>query len=615
MVAPYRTKEKQKEMESNSQQRGTTIKLRHIAVAVAAGLIATSCANMGSGPQGGLKDYSAPKYVGSTPAPNEKNYNNKKITISFDEYIQLSDAYNKVVVSPPQENPFSVSSLGKKVTVELEDSLIPDRTYIIDFGNSIIDNNEGNAINDYFISFSTGNTVDSFAISGKLVDAHTLAPVQGVYVGAYESDADSVFKKHKMDYVAKTDSKGIFKIRGLKEREYSIYALKDVNSNYKYDDKTEGIAVLGSRVKTSRIEQTKRDTVYKDSTTIDTIKTRKVSLFKPDSLVLRFYKEIKHLQYFKNAAWKEKEQIVLSFVNEKKQLPTITPLNFKSKDWYRIGTGVTFDTLTYWITDTLVAQMDTIRFAIDYEKTDSMERFVPKRDTIQLYAKKWKREKKYKGPEFEMKRQVEIYAKPKLKWKTPVMALSKEQVKVQEKADTLWKEIEFDIQPVANAPREYEINMAFEPEKLYRIRIDSGMVRDLSGFANKERLETQFKFKKKSDYSNLELTIKNAAMPAFAELLNGSEAVIRTVPVNGGKIRFENLDPSDYYIRLTEDTNNDGKWTTGDYDSKTEPENTYYYPEKITLRANWDREEDWDIKSKRQADQRPAGLNNKDKKK
>ena len=151
-------------------------------------------------------------------------------------------------------------------------------------------------------------------------------------------------------------------------------------------------------MKTSRIEQTKRDTVYKDSTTIDTIKTRKVSLFKPDSLVLRFYKEIKHLQYFKNAAWKEKEQIVLSFVNEKKQLPTITPLNFKSKDWYRIGTGVTFDTLTYWITDTLVAQMDTIRFAIDYEKTDSLERFIPKRDTIQLYAKKWKREKKYKGP-------------------------------------------------------------------------------------------------------------------------------------------------------------------------------------------------------------------------
>ncbi|MBQ4034959.1 MAG: hypothetical protein II623_05825, partial [Paludibacteraceae bacterium] len=283
--------------------------------------------------------------------------------------------------------------------------------------------------------------------------------------------------------------------------------------------------------------------------------------------------------------------------------------------WYRVATGVTYDTLTYWITDTLVAQMDTIRFAIDYEKTDSMERFVPKRDTIQLYAKKWKRDKKYKGPEFEIKRVVDIYAKPTLKWKSPVKELTKQQVKVQEKADSVWVDIEFDIQQVANEPKNYEIDMQFSSEKLYRVRIDSGMVKDLSGFANKERLESQFKYKKKSDYSNLDLNIKNVQTPAFAELLNANEVVLRTVPVNGNKVRFENLDPSDYFVRLTEDANNDGKWTTGDYDKKVEPENTYYYPSKITLRANWDREEDWDIKAKRQAEQRPAGLTSKDKKK
>ena len=602
-------------MELNSQQRDTIKKLKRLGIAALAGLVTASCANMGAGPQGGYKDQAAPKYVSSTPTPNQRNYNSKKITITFDEYVQLNDAYGQVIVSPPQKNPISISSLGKKVTVELEDSLIPDRTYIVDFGNSIVDNNESNPLNDYYISFSTGNAIDSFVVSGKIIDAQTLAPVKGVYVGAYESAADSAFRKSTMDYVAKTNANGIFKIRGLKEKQYSIYALQDANSNFKFDDKSESIAVLGTPVKTSRIERTKFDTVYKDSTVIDTIKARKIGVFKPDSLVLRLFKEIKHQQYFKNATWKEKEQIILNFVNEKKQLPTITPLNFKNKDWYRVATGVTYDTLTYWITDTLVAQMDTIRFAIDYEKTDSMERFVPKRDTIQLYAKKWKRDKKYKGPEFEIKRVVDIYAKPTLKWKSPVKELTKQQVKVQEKADSVWVDIEFDIQQVANEPKNYEIDMQFSSEKLYRVRIDSGMVKDLSGFANKERLESQFKYKKKSDYSNLDLNIKNVQTPAFAELLNANEVVLRTVPVNGNKVRFENLDPSDYFVRLTEDANNDGKWTTGDYDKKVEPENTYYYPSKITLRANWDREEDWDIKAKRQAEQRPAGLTSKDKKK
>lgn len=603
-------------MELSSQKRDTIKRLARLGIAALVGAVMTSCANMGSGPQGGRRDFSAPKYVSSTPAPNQSNYNNKKISITFDEYIQLSDAYSQVVVSPPQKKTFNVSSLGKKVTVELEDSLIPNRTYIVDFGNAIRDINESNILKDYFISFSTGNAIDSFVVGGKIIDAQTLAPMEGVLVGAYESVADSAFRKSAMDYVSKTDANGFFKIRGLKERQYRIYALQDNNSNYKYDDKSEGLAVLATPITTRRIEEIKYDTISKDSTKADSIVAHKVGKFMPDTLVLRFFKEKKHLQYYKNAVWKEKEQIVLNFVNEKKQLPTITPLNFKSKDWYRVGTGVTYDTLTYWITDTLVAQLDTIRFAIDYEKTDSAERFIPKRDTIQLYSKKWKRDKKYQGPEFDVKKMIDIYAKPILKWKTPVYELKKEQMKVQMKVDSTWTDVDFDVQQVANNPKLYEVNMQFVEEKSYRIRIDSGMVKDLSGFANKVRLDAQFKYKKKSDYSKLELTVKNVKTPAFAELLNTSETVVRKVPVNGNKIVFENLDPSDYYVRLTEDTNNDGEWTTGSYDLKIEPENTYYYPEKFSLRANWDREEDWDVKAKRQAEQRPSGLaNNKDKKK
>lgn len=596
-------------MELTSNNRHSSLQEIARLCAVAMTCLLSACANMGAGPQGGEKDVTPPKYMGSTPKPNETNYNNKKITLTFDEYVQLKDAYNQVVVSPPQQTPISISALGKKVTVELLDSLIPDRTYIIDFANSIADNNEGNELENYFISFSTGNEVDSFAISGTVIDAMTLAPMKGIYVGAYESDADSAFKKCIMDYVAKTNNNGEFTIHGLKERNYNIYALKDNNSNFRFDDKSEGIAVLGHAVKTARLETIKRDTVYKDSTTIDTIITKKASRFVPDSLLMRYYVEEHHQQFYKNATWNNKEYFVLNFVNEKKQLPKITPLNFKSENWYKVEPSVTFDTLTYWLNDTLVEKLDTIRFAIDYEKTDSLENFIAQRDTINLYAKKWKKDKKYQGPEFDIKKVAEIYESPKITWTSPLKSFSKKDVALLQKSDSTWEDVDFDIEAIENKPREFKIVAKLNEDAIYKVKVDSGNVADFAGVANKVKLEKTFKTKSKKDYVKLDLNIKNAKTPAIVELLNSSDKVLRQVKIeNGNKATFENLAGGDYYIRLIEDKNNDGKWTTGNYDQKVQPEMTYYYPSKITLRANWDREEDWDILVKPITEQRPSEM-------
>lgn len=590
-----------------NQSRNTIKYLARLCALGVSGLLA-ACANMGSGPQGGEKDVTPPKYLSSTPEPNAKNVKSKKITLNFDEYIQLKDAYSKVVVSPPQKVQPSISSLGKKVTVELEDSLIPDRTYIIDFANSIADNNEGNELSNYFISFSTGNAIDSFAVSGTVINAQTLAPMTGIYVGAYESAADSAFKKTTMDYIAKTDNNGRFTIRGLKERDYTIYALKDNNNNFMFDNKSEGIAVLGNSIRTSRIEQVKYDTTYKDSVTIDTIVAHKVSKFLPDSLLMRFYTEERHQQYYKNAKWDEKGEFVLNFVNDRKDVPTITPLNFKSNNWYRLETGVTCDTLTYWITDPAVADMDTIRFAMDYFKTDSTEQFVAKRDTISLTAKKWKKDKRYKGPEFSIKKDIEIYEKPVIEWQSPIEKLTTEQMQLQKKVDTLWEDVPYTLETKDNEPRNYTINAAIEEGKTYRLRIDTGKVKDLAGISNKIKLEAQFSMKEKKEYTRLDLIVKNATLPAFVELMNAKESVVRKVKLEGNRVTFDNLNPGDYYARLVEDTDNNGEWTTGNFEKKIEPESTYYYPKKLTLRANWDREEEWDIKAKKITEQRPGDL-------
>lgn len=578
-------------------------------------MLLAGCANMGSGPQGGPKDENAPKYVSSTPTPDQKGYKSQKITLYFDEYVTLKDPYSKVVVSPPQNAPLSINALGKKVTVELGDSLEPERTYIVDFANSIADNNEGNELKDYFISFSTGQTIDTFEISGKIINALTLAPAAGVYVGAYESDADTAFTNTKMDYVAKTGQDGTFRIRGLKNREYSVFGLKDNNSNFKFDDKSEGIAVLGHRVRTSVEEVVRHDTTYKDSTTIDTIIARKTLRYMPDTLLMRLFVETKHLQYFKSASWTDKSNFTLNFVNEKKQLPTISALNFESKDWYRLEPGTSHDTLTYWLSDTAVANMDTLRFAIEYEKTDSAGLFIAHKDTIQLLAKKWKKDKKHKGPDFAIAKKVDYFKNPTVEWDSPIANFDESKAMLRMKRDSSWDTIACRLEPVENSPRKYTLKAAFEEGGRYTLTVDSGQVNDLMGHWNKEKRECSFAIRKKEEYTRLDLKVRNAQGTAYVELLDAKEKVVRKERLADGTASLANIEPGDYFLRLFEDSNNDGEWTTGDYRQKRAPEQVYYYPKKLTLKANWEREEEWDVKEKELAKQRPAELTTASKKK
>ena len=580
--------------------------------ALALALTATSCANMASGPSGGDKDVTPPKYIGSTPVPNQKNYNGKSVTVAFDEYIQLKDAYNQVMVSPPQNKPFSITSLGKKVTVDLQDSLKPNTTYVIDFANAIADNNEGNELKDYSICFSTGNEVDSFAISGTLLNADDLSPVSGAYVGAYEEQDDLTFRSKEMEHIGKTDKTGHFIVRGLAQKPYRIYALKDNNSDYKFDDKSEAIAVYKDAITPSRIEKIKMDTVYKDSTTIQAINKIKTSRFVPDSLLLRFYKETQHRQYYKNFKRDDRGKFSLYFVNERPQLPKITPLNFSANDWYIAEPSTTTDTITYWIKDEKVADMDTLAMAISYTKTDSTEQFVTAIDTLTMLPHKWKKQKKGKEeqPDLTLTKIVEVNSQPLLTWNTPLSDINRQGIHIEQKGekDTSWKSLSYDMAAVANQPRQYQLAMKMEENVNYRITIDSGAVKDIYGIINSEKISRTFRLRKADEYVSLTLTVTNANGNAYLELLNDKDQTIRHMPMNSHKVIFANLLPGDYYVRLIEDANNDGEWTTGDFDTHREPENVYYYPSKFSLRANWDREEDWNIHSTKIEKQRPTEL-------
>lgn len=573
---------------------------------------------MAQGPTGGLRDSLPPVYKTSNPLPNSLNFKGDKVEIEFDEYVQLKDGFEKIVVSPPTKSPFVAKAIGKKVVVEFRDTLMANTTYTVDFSNSIVDNNESNPFNEYFFSFSTGDVLDSLSMSGYLLNAKDLSPAAGVYVGAYKQHDDSVFVTKAFDRIAKTDENGRFTLRNLEPVPYRVFALNDVNSNYYFDQPGESVAFLDSVFTPVMIENVRFDTIYKDSVTIDTIKSVRSVKYLPDSIILQLFEEEIVRQSFKKAEFTSETTVELYFENYEKQVPEINPVNFVSDNWAVVEPSFTTDTIKIWLRDSNVVKLDTLRFELVYQKTDSASNFVEARDTVQLIQnrKKAKRrdDKKQTFLTCSSSKSVEVYNLPRIEWSAPVDFVQDSVVKVEVQKDTLWEMVDFRLvaDSAVNA-RSYLLEAEWEVGASYRLHIDSASVTDIYGNCN-DKTELKIRIKNKEEYSTLKFKVQGVADSAFVELLNAKEQVKRVEKLRNGEVFFKNVHPGEYYARLVVDSDNDGLWTTGKYIENRKPEQVYYFSKTLKLRANWDVEEDWDVKEKNVLNQRPSGLDAKKKK-
>lgn len=573
---------------------------------------------MAQGPTGGLRDSLPPVYKTSNPLPNSLNFKGDKVEIEFDEYVQLKDGFEKIVVSPPTKSPFVAKAVGKKVVVEFRDTLMANTTYTVDFSNSIVDNNESNPFNEYFFSFSTGDVLDSLSMSGYLLNAKDLSPAAGVYVGAYKQHDDSVFVTKAFDRIAKTDENGRFTLRNLEPVPYRVFALNDVNSNYYFDQPGESVAFLDSVFTPVMIENVRFDTIYKDSVTIDTVKSVRSVKYLPDSIILQLFEEEIVRQSFKKAEFTSETTVELYFENYKKQVPEINPVNFVSDNWAVVEPSFTTDTIKIWLRDSNVVKLDTLRFELVYQKTDSASNFVEARDTVQLIQnrKKAKRrdDKKQTFLTCSSSKSVEVYNLPRIEWSAPVDFVQDSVVKVEVQKDTLWEMVDFRLvaDSAVNA-RSYLLEAEWEVGASYRLHIDSASVTDIYGNCN-DKTELKFRIKNKEEYSTLKFKVQGVADSAFVELLNAKEQVKRVEKLRNGEVFFKNVHPGEYYARLVVDSDNNGLWTTGKYIENRKPEQVYYFSKTLKLRANWDVEEDWDVKEKNVLNQRPSGLDAKKKK-
>ena len=590
------------------------------------GVTIHSCANMAA-PTGGAYDIDPPRVRRATPDFNSLNAAPTRIEIEFDENIKIESPTEKVIITPPQQNMPVIRSIGRRAVVELNDTLLPNTTYTIDFTDAIVDNNEGNPLENFVYSFSTGDRLDTLAVSGRVLNAEDLEPVTGIYVGIHSNFDDTAFTRVPFERISRTDSRGAFTVRGMAPGEYKVFALGDLNRDYRYDNPQEAIAFLDSVVIPSTMPAVRQDTVFVDSVTVDTILTVQYTRFVPDDLLLRSFLSDFQRQYLQKHERPEEHKLGLFFA-----APTSMPTFFLLKpeverdDWYVMERTKNNDTLTVWITDSLVYRQDSLQMKVNYIRTDSANQNYIATDTLNFNMRRSGRSRdrapeKSEGEEGEeapvrflgmnsnVQSTFELFNPVRIEFEQPVQQFDSSYVELSMEVDSLYEAVPFQMESDSLNPRRFVLRPSWEPGAKYRIRIDSAAVISHYGLWN-NTYEQQFTVKPLDQYGNLEISLSGLQEEesAFVELLNTTGKPFRKSVVQANSARFQDLPPGDVYVRLVIDENNDGQWTTGNYEEKRQPEEVFYYPGKFVIRAYSDHSESWDIGSVPLTGQKPLEI-------
>lgn len=364
-----------------------------ILLALLAVLSLMACANMGT-PDGGPYDETPPSIVGTHPRFGATKAGTRKITLRFNENIKLESASEKVVVSPPQLNQPEIYTSGKQITIELMDSLKPDMTYTIDFADAIEDNNEGNPMGDYAFTFSTGERLDTFQLSGYVLNAEDLEPIKGILVGLYAADSlsdgipDSTFRTQPLQRISRTDSRGHFVVKGLNPAfRYRVFALKDMDQDFAFSQKSEQIAFNDALYSLRSAPDVRYDTIWHDSIYYDSIVPVPYTHFYPDDIVLRAFTEEGQARAFLKSERPTLEQFTLFFTAPDSIEPVVRGLDFDDTAAFVREKTAGNDTLTYWIRDSLLYNRDSLQVTVDYRATDTVGQLQWQTDTLLLISR------------------------------------------------------------------------------------------------------------------------------------------------------------------------------------------------------------------------------------
>ena len=607
------------------------MKLKEYAMSLLLALALVACASIGT-PDGGPYDEEPPVLLKATPVLNATGVSVAKITLEFDENVTLENAFENVVVSPPQLQMPEIKYSGKKIMVELFDTLKPNTTYSVDFGNAIVDNNERNPYENFAYVFSTGDAVDTLAVSGVVLNAADLEPIKGMIVGLHSCLDDSAFTKLPFERVSRTDSRGRFTIKGIAPGKYRVYALSDANQNYLFDQKSEAVAWLPTVIEPHAAPAVRPDTIWRDSVTIDTIRYINYTRFMPDDLVLRVFKEDFMSQYLVKQTRDQHNKLALFFAAPNNTLPRLEGLDFDLTDAYILEKSARMDTLVYWLKDSMLYRNDTLALKLTYRVVDEAGDSIDRNDTLFVSAKRrWEavlkqQQKKHEedmknfmrkaknSPDYDEENppvyvpktkvlpvrfsgsnSMDLNAVCRFTFEEPLLSVDASKISVALKVDTLWTPVDMVFRQDSTNIRRYEMFAEWRPEETYMVTADSAAFKGLYGGVS-EKFTREMTFKSLDEYAVLYVNIAGVRNNGMLQLLDARENVVMEQKTENGHCTFYFIKPGTYYMRLIFDANGNGKWDTGDFEKGIQPEHVSYYHHALDLRALFEyTQDDWDI--------------------
>ena len=569
----------------------------------------SSCARMGQ-PDGGWYDDTPPRVIAATPTDKAINVKAQKINIWFNEYIKIQDAQNKVIVSPPQLEQPEIKDAGRRIVVELKDSLKPNTTYTIDFGDAITDNNESNPMGNYTYSFSTGDRIDTMEVSGYVLNAENLEPIKGIQVGLYDDISDTIFRQKPMIRISRTDSRGHFTIKGVAPGTYRAYALMDADGDFVYNQKSEQLAFSHQTFEPSWKPDTRQDTIWRDSLHIDNILRTPYTHFLPDDITLLAFTAEQTDRYLLKTERQTPEKLGFFFSYGNPQLPILRGLNFESDSAFVLEPSARQDTLYYWLRDTALINQDTLRMERQKELQKELEKWqkeqnrrkkrgdkydsIPPRDPLQL---------KITGSSIAPDQCVT------LETPVPLEYVDSAAIHLRVKVDSLWQDTLFTFRPVAGSIRHYKVLTQWNPGREYSLEIDSAAFRSIYGLTTNAINQT-IKVKNLEEFGTFTVTVSGSSADSalIVQLIDQQEKVIKQQRVKNGRVLFQYVTPTKYYLRAFVDANTNGRWDTGDYDADLQAEDVYYCPEVTECKAKWDMKRTWTINATPRFRQKPSAI-------
>jgi len=540
------------------------------------------CAKVVS-PTGGPKDTIPPVLVKSIPKLNATGFSGQKIVLEFDEFIQLKDLQQKLLVSPPLKSKPQPKQKGKKLELELIDTLKPNTTYTFYFSDAVRDNNEGNPIKNFIFSFSTGQTIDTLSLSGRVKNAFTDEAVENALVMLYDSFTDTLPYTTLPNHIAKTDKDGKFTLVNLKPIKYKLVVIDDKNGNYLYNQGTESIGFISNEVNPS---DEKRNDIN-----------------------IKMFREELPIQIVTGYDRPERNLLTLSFSRKPVGGFSLKPIDWlKLMNWYVVEPDNNGDTLKLWIVNEEIANRDTLMAILEYQKTDSLYRLNPQTDTLRfLFYKEDVQQSRRKGKKDEKTEEkkgftvsnslasdrVVIPNVPfELTLPAPIKKVDLTKISIFNVTDSIAEEL-VKLKADSLNPRIYRFTKDWKSNVNYKMTVLPGAFEDYFGQTN-DTLTLEMIGADPEKYGVLKINLSGVNKSAVVELLSEKGAPVDTKTIKGNEtVEFNYVKPGKYKLRFIDDSNGNGKWDSGNYMKQIQPERVIYFIDEktkgvINIRANWD---------------------------